>query len=61
MYIYTKQFLLSSGNYISFVDLFLLLLLYSFPSYVGEAVDKTEPKDAEIPEHRKTTTTTEEA
>jgi len=26
-----------------------------FPSYVGEAVDKTVPKDAEIPLHRKTT------
>ncbi|KAH8806962.1 hypothetical protein DL96DRAFT_1473623, partial [Flagelloscypha sp. PMI_526] len=24
-----------------------------FPSYVGEAIDKTGPKDAEIPEHRK--------
>ncbi|KAF5380940.1 hypothetical protein D9615_003941 [Tricholomella constricta] len=24
-----------------------------FPSYIGEAVDKDEPKDAEIPEHRK--------
>jgi len=23
---------------------------------VGEAIDKTEPKDAEIPEHRKTRT-----
>jgi len=30
-----------------------------FPSYVGEALDKTAPKDAEIPEHRKTTTTEE--
>ncbi|EIN04603.1 hypothetical protein PUNSTDRAFT_92533 [Punctularia strigosozonata HHB-11173 SS5] len=27
-----------------------------FPSYVGEAVDKTEPKDAEVPEHRKVVT-----
>jgi len=24
-----------------------------FPSYIGEAIDKTEAKDAEIPEHRK--------
>ena len=32
---------------------------YRFPSYVGEAVDKTVPKDAEIPEHRKTVTTEE--
>jgi len=24
-----------------------------FPSYIGEAIDKDEPKDAEIPEHRK--------
>ncbi|KAF8077962.1 DNA ligase/mRNA capping enzyme [Lyophyllum atratum] len=24
-----------------------------FPSYIGEAADKDEPKDAEIPEHRK--------
>jgi len=24
-----------------------------FPSYIGEAVDKDEPKDAEVPEHRK--------
>ncbi|KAF8179188.1 DNA ligase/mRNA capping enzyme [Pholiota molesta] len=24
-----------------------------FPSYIGEAVDKDEPKDAEIPDHRK--------
>ncbi|TFK33505.1 DNA ligase OB-like domain-containing protein [Crucibulum laeve] len=24
-----------------------------FPSYISEAVDKTEPKDAEVPEHRK--------
>ncbi|KAF5345561.1 hypothetical protein D9758_011984 [Tetrapyrgos nigripes] len=24
-----------------------------FPSYIGETVDKTEPKDAETPEHRK--------
>lgn len=24
-----------------------------FPSYIGEAVDKDKPKDAEIPEHRK--------
>lgn len=23
-----------------------------FPSYIGEAVDKDEPKDAEIPKHR---------
>ncbi|KAF8951034.1 hypothetical protein BDZ97DRAFT_1862051 [Flammula alnicola] len=28
-----------------------------FPSYVGLAIDKSEPKDAEIPEHRKTGTT----
>ncbi|KAF9459157.1 hypothetical protein BDZ94DRAFT_1268934 [Collybia nuda] len=26
-----------------------------FPSYIGEAADKDKPKDAEIPEHRKTT------
>jgi len=25
-----------------------------FPSYIGEPIDKDEPKDAEIPEHRKT-------
>ena len=25
-----------------------------FPSFIGEAADKTEPKDAEVPEHRKT-------
>jgi DNA ligase 1 len=24
-----------------------------FPSYIGEPIDKDEPKDAEIPEHRK--------
>ncbi|KAK7453457.1 hypothetical protein VKT23_011730 [Stygiomarasmius scandens] len=24
-----------------------------FPSFIGEAADKTEPKDAEVPEHRK--------
>jgi len=24
-----------------------------FPSYIGEAIDKDEPKDAEIPEHKK--------
>ena len=28
-------------------------LVDRFPSYVGEAVDKTEAKDAEVPEHRK--------
>lgn len=27
----------------------------SFPSYIGESADKTEAKDAEVPEHRKTT------
>jgi hypothetical protein len=27
---------------------------YRFPSYIGEAIDKDEPKDAEVPEHRKT-------
>ena len=27
-----------------------------FPSFVGEAIDKAEPKDAEVPEHRKTGT-----
>ena len=47
---YTKQ-LLSHPETIN-----LLTVLHSFPSYVGEAVDKTVPKDAEIPEHRKTTT-----
>lgn len=26
----------------------------SFPSYIGLAIDKDRPKDAEIPEHRKT-------
>jgi DNA ligase-1 len=26
---------------------------YRFPSYIGVAIDKDEPKDAEIPEHRK--------
>lgn len=25
---------------------------YRFPTFVGEAIDKTEPKDAEVPEHR---------
>lgn len=24
-----------------------------FPSYIGEAIDKDKPKDADIPEHRK--------
>lgn len=24
-----------------------------FPSFTGESADKTKPKDAEIPEHRK--------
>ncbi|KAF9260515.1 hypothetical protein L218DRAFT_1002648 [Marasmius fiardii PR-910] len=24
-----------------------------FPTFVGEAIDKKEPKDAEVPEHRK--------
>ncbi|KAF8516078.1 DNA ligase OB-like domain-containing protein [Gautieria morchelliformis] len=24
-----------------------------FPSFIGEAADKTDPKDAEVPEHRK--------
>lgn len=24
-----------------------------FPTFLGEAIDKTEPKDAEIPDHRK--------
>jgi hypothetical protein len=28
-----------------------------FPSYIGEAADKTEAKDAEVPEHRKTNAT----
>ncbi|KAJ7182702.1 DNA ligase/mRNA capping enzyme [Mycena crocata] len=28
-----------------------------FPSYIGEAIDKTEAKDADIPAHRKTGTT----
>lgn len=28
-------------------------LRYRFPSYIGVAIDKDEPKDAEIPEHRK--------
>ncbi|KIL60978.1 hypothetical protein M378DRAFT_83142 [Amanita muscaria Koide BX008] len=27
-----------------------------FPSFIGEAIDKSEPKDAEVPEHRKTGT-----
>jgi DNA ligase-1 len=26
-----------------------------FPSFIGESADKTEAKDAEVPEHRKTT------
>lgn len=26
-----------------------------FPSYIGEAIDKDEPKDAEVPEHKKGT------
>ena len=26
---------------------------HRFPSFLGVAVDKTEPKDAEVPEHRK--------
>lgn len=26
---------------------------YRFPTFIGEAADKTVPKDAEIPEHRK--------
>jgi len=28
-------------------------MLHRFPSYIGEAVDKDKPKDAEIPEHKK--------
>ena len=24
-----------------------------FPSYIGQPIDKDEPKDAEVPEHRK--------
>ena len=35
----------------------LVTLTYSshhrFPSYIGEAIDKDKPKDAEVPEHRK--------
>ena len=46
---------ISSGNH-KFAD---SDCLFSFPSYVGEAVDKTVPKDAEIPEHRKIATTEE--
>lgn len=26
---------------------------YRFPTFIGETADKTMPKDAEIPEHRK--------
>ena len=30
-----------------------LNMFHRFPSYIGEAIDKNAPKDAEIPEHRK--------
>ena len=56
---YRFQELMRDGvpRFVTSKQIELVILMYSshcrFPSYIGEAINKDKPKDAEVPEHRK--------